>query len=300
MTSLIGSDVEDFLAALLLEKGESENTCTAYRGDLERFVAFLKRRGKEDSSSVVRDDIVDFLADERAQGMAGATRARRTAAIRMFFRHLKERHRLRANPSDLMDSPRKARALPRVLTEEEVARMIDEVKGDDPRALRDRALLETLYGCGLRVSEACAMKVEDIIAEGELLRVFGKGSKERVVPIGGGAGRALSAYMAGGRGALTKGDLSETHVFVTRLGRPFTRQGVFKIVRERAAAAGIAADRISPHVLRHSYASHMLARGADVRVIQELLGHADVGTTQIYTHVDSSRFAEIHRRHPRH
>jgi len=300
VTSLIGSDVEDFLAALLLEKGESENTCTAYRGDLERFVAFLKLRGKEDASSVVRDDIVDFLADERAQGMAGATRARRTAAIRMFFRHLKERHRLRANPSDLMDSPRKARALPRVLTEEEVARMIDEVKGDDPRALRDRALLETLYGCGLRVSEACAMKVEDIIAEGELLRVFGKGSKERVVPIGGGAGRALSAYMAGGRGALTKGDLSETHVFVTRLGRPFTRQGVFKIVRERAAAAGIAADRISPHVLRHSYASHMLARGADVRVIQELLGHADVGTTQIYTHVDSSRFAEIHRRHPRH
>jgi len=300
VTSLIGSDVEDFLAALLLEKGESENTCAAYRGDLERFVAFLKLRGKEDSSSVARDDIVDFLADERAQGMAGATRARRTAAIRMFFRHLKERHRLRANPSDLMDSPRKARALPRVLTEEEVARMIDEVKGDDPRALRDRALLETLYGCGLRVSEACAMKVEDIIAEGELLRVFGKGSKERVVPIGGGAGRALSAYMAGGRGALTKGDLSETHVFVTRLGRPFTRQGVFKIVRERAAAAGIAADRISPHVLRHSYASHMLARGADVRVIQELLGHADVGTTQIYTHVDSSRFAEIHRRHPRH
>ena len=292
--------MEEFLAALLLEKGESENTCTAYRGDLERFVAFLRRRGKEDSASVVRDDIVDFLADERAQGMAGATRARRTAAIRMFFRHLKERHRLRANPSDLMDSPRKARALPRVLTEEEVARMIDEVKGDDPRALRDRALLETLYGCGLRVSEACAMKVEDIIAEGELLRVFGKGSKERVVPIGGGAGRALSAYMAGGRGALTKGDLSETHVFVTRLGRPFTRQGVFKIVRERAAAAGIAADRISPHVLRHSYASHMLARGADVRVIQELLGHADVGTTQIYTHVDSSRFAEIHRRHPRH
>lgn len=300
MISLIGSDVEEFLAALLLEKGESENTCTAYRGDLERFVAFLKRRGKEDSSSVVRDDIVDFLADERSHGMAGATRARRTAAIRMFFRHLKERHRLRANPSDLMDSPRKARALPRVLTEDEVARMIDEVKGDDPRALRDRALLETLYGCGLRVSEACAMKVEDIIAEGELLRVFGKGSKERVVPIGGGAGRALSAYMAAGRGTLTKGDLSETHVFVTRLGRPFTRQGVFKIVRERAAAAGIAADRISPHVLRHSYASHMLARGADVRVIQELLGHADVGTTQIYTHVDSSRFAEIHRRHPRH
>ena len=300
MTSLIGSDVEDFLAALLLEKGESENTCIAYRTDLERFASFLKRRGKDDAASVVRDDIVDFLADERAQGMAGTTRARRTAAIRMFFRHLKERHRLRSNPSDLMDSPRKARALPKVLTEDEVARMIDEVKGEDPRAMRDRALLETLYGCGLRVSEACALKVEDIIAEGELMRVFGKGSKERVVPIGGGAGRALSSYFASGRGALTRGNLAETHVFVTRLGRPFTRQGVFKIVRERAAAAGISADRISPHVLRHSYASHMLARGADVRVIQELLGHSDIGTTQIYTHVDSSRFAEIHRRHPRH
>ena len=283
-----------------MEKGESENTCVAYRGDLVRFVAFLKRRGKEDAASVVREDIVDFLADERAHGMSSATRARRTAAVRMFFRHLKERHRMRANPSDLMDSPRKARALPRVLSEDEVARMIDGVDGEDPRELRDRALLEVLYGCGLRVSEACSLKVEDIIADGELLRVFGKGSKERVVPIGGGAGRALTAYFASARGVLAKGNLSETHVFVTRLGRPFTRQGVFKIVRERAAAAGIAADRISPHVLRHSYASHMLARGADVRVIQELLGHADIGTTQIYTHVDQSRFAEIHRRHPRH
>ena len=300
MTSLIGSDVEDFLAALILEKGESENTCAAYRGDLDRFVAFLRRRGKEDSATVVREDIVGFLAEERANGMSGATRARRTAAIRMFFRYLRERHRLRANPSDLMDSPRKARTLPRVLTEDEVSRMIDAVSGDDPRSLRDRALLEVMYGCGLRVSEACALKTDDIMSDGELLRIFGKGSKERVIPIGGGAGRALAAYFASGRGAFTKGDLSETHVFVTRLGRPFTRQGVFKVIRERAAAVGIAADRISPHVLRHSYASHMLAHGADVRVIQELLGHADIGTTQIYTHVDAARFSDVHRLHQRH
>lgn len=297
---MIDSDVEDFLSALLLEKGESENTCIAYRADLERFMAFLARRGKADSASVAREDIVDFLAEERVQGMAGTTRARRTAAIRMFFRHLKERHRLRANPSDLMDSPRKARPLPKVLSEDEVARMIETANGNDPRSVRDRALLETLYGCGLRVSEACALKMDDIMADGELLRVFGKGAKERVVPIGGGAGRALSAYFASARTSFTKGNLGETHVFVTRLGRPFTRQGVFKVVRERAAAVGIAADRISPHVLRHSYASHMLARGADVRVIQELLGHADIGTTQIYTHVDASRFSEIHRLHPRH
>ena len=297
---MIDSDIEEFLSALLLEKGESENTCVAYRSDLERFVAFLKRRGKTESAAVAQADIVDFLADERANGMSGATRARRTAAIRMFFRHLRERHVLRANPSDLMDSPRKARTLPRVLTEDETARMIDAVNGDDPRSLRDRALLETMYGCGLRVSEACDLKMDDIIADGELLRVFGKGSKERVVPVGGGAGRSLAAYFASGRGAFTKGNLAETHVFVTRLGRPFTRQGVFKVIRERAAAVGIAADRISPHVLRHSFASHMLAHGADVRVIQELLGHANIGTTQIYTHVDVERFADVHRLHPRH
>ena len=297
---MIDSDIEEFLSALLLEKGESENTCAAYRSDLERFVAFLKRRGKTESAAVAQADIVDFLADERANGMSGATRARRTAAIRMFFRHLRERHVLRANPSDLMDSPRKARTLPRVLTEDETARMIDAVNGDDPRSLRDRALLETMYGCGLRVSEACDLKMDDIIADGELLRVFGKGSKERVVPVGGGAGRSLAAYFASGRGAFTKGNLAETHVFVTRLGRPFTRQGVFKVIRERAAAVGIAADRISPHVLRHSFASHMLAHGADVRVIQELLGHADIGTTQIYTHVDAARFSNVHRLHPRH
>ncbi len=178
--------------------------------------------------------------------------------------------------------------------------MLDEVKGDDPISLRDRAMLETMYGCGLRVSELCDLKREDIVAEGELLRILGKGSKERVVPIGGAAGRALVAYLEGSREFFSQGNLSETHIFLTRRGRPFTRQGVFKIVRTRAAAVGIAANRISPHVLRHCFASHMLSHGADIRAIQELLGHADVGTTQIYTHVDVARFGEIHRRfHPR-
>ena len=178
--------------------------------------------------------------------------------------------------------------------------MIEEVVGEDPRSLRDRAILEVLYGCGLRVSELCAFKREDIVADGELLRILGKGSKERLVPIGRSAGQALVRYFEGARESFTRGNLAETHVFVTRLGRPFTRQGVFKIVRTRAAAVGIAADRISPHVLRHCFASHMLSRGADIRAIQELLGHADIGTTQVYTHVDATRFGEIHKLHPRH
>ena len=178
--------------------------------------------------------------------------------------------------------------------------MLDAVSGKDPRELRDRAMLEVMYGCGLRVSELCALSTDDIIADGELLRVLGKGSKERVVPIGKAAGRALTDYFASARDVFTKGDPSVTTVFVTRLRKPFTRQAVFKMIKERATAVGIDPKRISPHVLRHCFASHMLQHGADIRAIQELLGHADIGTTQIYTHVDTHRFGELHRRfHPR-
>ena len=284
----------------MLERGMSEKTCIGYGSDLRLFAAYLKQRKIENSAEVKREDIVAFLASEREKGMKGSTRSRRTAAIRMFFRHLKERRLIRENPSDLMDAPKKALALPRVLSEAEVFAMLDEVKGEDPTSLRDRAILEVMYGCGLRVSELCELKREDIVAEGELLRILGKGSKERIVPIGGAAGRALTAYLEGSRESFAKGNLSEGHIFLTRLGRPFTRQGIFKIVRTHAAAVGIAADRISPHVLRHCFASHMLSHGADIRAIQELLGHADIGTTQIYTHVDTARFGEIHRRfHPR-
>ena len=293
-------EIEDFIAALALERGMSEKTCIGYGSDLRFFAAYLKRKRIENAADVRREDIVAFLANEREKGIGGSTRSRRLAAIRVFFRFLRERHRIKENPSDLMDAPKKALVLPRVLSETEVAGLLDGVKGEDPVSLRDRAILEVMYGCGLRVSELCDLRREDIVADGELLRILGKGSKERIVPIGAAAGRALTAYMEGSRESFSRGNLSEQHIFLTRLGRPFTRQGVFKIVRTRAAAAGIAADRISPHVLRHCFASHMLAHGADIRAIQELLGHADIGTTQIYTHVDTVRFGEIHRRyHPR-
>ena len=297
---MLDSDIEDFLSALLLERGLSEKTCEGYGRDLRGFAAYLKRRKIENAGDVTREDIVAFLANEREKGMKGSTRSRRLAAIRVFFRHLRERHLIAKNPSDLMDAPKKALTLPRVLSEAEVFAMLDEVKGEDPISLRDRAILEVMYGCGLRVSELCDLKRDDIVADGELLRIFGKGSKERVVPIGTAAGRALTDYLEGSRESFAKGNLAENHIFLTRLGKPFTRQGVFKIVRARAAAVGIAANRISPHVLRHCFASHMLSHGADIRAIQELLGHADIGTTQVYTHVDTARFEEIHKLHPRH
>lgn len=297
---MIDSDIDEFIGSLRYERSMAENTCAAYARDLRFFSQYLKKRGISAAGDVKREDIAGFLGEQRSEGRKSTTRARRATAIKVFFKFLRERRFVAKNPAELLEPPKKAKALPRVLSEEETFRMLDKVDGTDPRDLRDRAMLEVMYGCGLRVSELCAMKTEDIIADGELLRVIGKGSKERIVPIGSAAGRALVAYLASARDVFTKGDLSIGHVFVTRLKKPFTRQAVFKLIRERALAAGIAPERISPHVLRHCFASHMLQHGADIRAIQELLGHADIGTTQIYTHVDATRFGDIHRRfHPR-
>ena len=297
---MLGSEIEAFVGALMFERSLAANTCESYGRDLARFAAYLAGRGLSQASEVTEEHIRDFLESERAQGMSPATRERRTAAIRGFFRFLVERHRLAIDPAALVESARRGVTLPRILSEEETFRMLDAIAGTEPRELRDRALLEVMYGCGLRVSETCDLRMDSIVSNGELLRVFGKGSKERVVPLGKSAGAALNRYFESARDCFTRGNVDETHVFVTRLAKPFTRQGVFKVIRERAAAVGIAPDRVSPHVLRHCCASHMLSHGADIRAIQELLGHADIGTTQIYTHVDVARFSEIHRRfHPR-
>ena len=297
---MLSTDIDDFIASLRFERSMAENTCAAYGRDLRFFAEFLKKRGVSESADVTRAEIDAYLGEERDDGKKSTTRARRMAAIRMWLKFLKERRYIRKNPAELIDAPKKAKALPKVLSEEETFRMLDAVSGKTPRELRDRAMLEVMYGCGLRVSELCALSTDDIIADGELLRVLGKGSKERVVPIGKAAGRALTDYFASARDVFTKGDPSVTAVFVTRLRKPFTRQAVFKMIKERATAVGIDPKRISPHVLRHCFASHMLQHGADIRAIQELLGHADIGTTQIYTHVDTHRFGELHRRfHPR-
>jgi len=296
----LSHEIEDFVLALSLERGMADATCTAYAADLALFADYLGRHGRTRAADIVRADIDGFLREERDAALKSSTRARRTAAIRTWLKYMKERKLIDENPAELLDPPKQELHLPRILTEAEVAEMLDAVKGKGPRELRDRAMLELMYGCGLRVSEVCAMTLDWIVADGELVRIFGKGAKERLVPLGGAAARALTAYYASARDFFTRGNNAETHVFVTRLGGPFTRQGVFGIVKARAAAVGIAAARISPHVLRHCFASHMLAHGADIRAIQELLGHADIGTTQIYTHVDTARFGDIHRRyHPR-
>lgn len=293
-------EIESFIGMLRFEREMAANTCEAYGMDLAHFAKAMKRRGYVSAGDVARSDIDVYFAGERERAMASATRARRLVAIKTFYRHLLERRFISSDPMALVDRPKKARVLPRVLSEEETFAMIDGVDGDSPRDLRDRAILEVMYGCGLRVTETCELKIDDVVSDGELLRILGKGLKERLVPFGGAAAKAFSDYMISARPSFVKSAGAADRVFLTRLGKPFTRQGIFKIIRERAAAVGIAANRISPHVLRHCFASHMLQRGADIRAIQEMLGHADIGTTQIYTHVDAGRFGEVHRRyHPR-
>lgn len=298
--SSLHRDRAEFLDVLMLERQLSENTLKSYGSDLEAFVGYLLRAGRTSSDMIRREDIVGFLDEGLRSGLKASSRARRGSAIRMWLDDLKRRRVIKSDPAEDLRLPKLDERLPRVLSEDEVSGLLDRIDGNDPRSLRDRALLEVMYGCGLRVSEACAAKLDDIVADGELLRVSGKGGKVRLVPLGGQAGEALGRYFRSAREIFTRGNLAETSVFVTRLGRAFTRQGIFKIIKERSADAGIASSRVSPHVLRHCFASHMLQHGADIRAIQELLGHSDISTTQVYTHVDAARFIEIHRLHPRH
>ena len=293
----MNAQIARFKQYLIYEKGLSPKSVEAYLHDALLLEDFLGDKKMEDATF---EDLQQFLKHLYQSDYNARSQARIISGMRAFYRYLIYANVLETDPTELLDAPKIGMHLPDVLTVEEIQRIMEVIDLSTPEGHRNRAMAEVMYGCGLRVSELCAMKTEDIIADGELLRVIGKGSKERIVPIGSAAGRALVAYLASARDVFTKGDLSIGHVFVTRLKKPFTRQAVFKLIRERALAAGIAPERISPHVLRHCFASHMLQHGADIRAIQELLGHADIGTTQIYTHVDATRFGDIHRRfHPR-
>jgi integrase/recombinase XerD len=292
----------DFLAYLEFERGLSRNTLDAYRTDLLQFGRFLARR---DLSALAAGpgDVADFLAELAAGDVerppaSTATIHRKTASLRSFYRHVRRERLLDTDPTATLSPPRRSRKLPHVLTRGEIDRLLSQPRGTEPAALRDRALLELMYACGLRASEAIGLELTDVDLEERVLRARGKGSKERVVPIGQAAVQALRVYLQRGRPALVKG-APEAHVFVNFRGGSLTRQGLYKIVRRHAVTAGLA-DRISPHTLRHTFATHLLAGGCDLRSVQEMLGHADVSTTQLYTHLSSQRLKDVYfRAHPR-
>jgi integrase/recombinase XerD len=292
----------DFLAYLEFERGLSRNTLDAYRTDLLQFGRFLARRDLSalDAGS---GDVADFLAELAAGNVdrppaSTATIHRKSACLRSFYRHVRREGLRESDPTATLSPPRRSRKLPHVLTRGEIDRLLAQPRGAEPAALRDRALLELMYACGLRASEAIGLELTDVDLEERVLRARGKGSKERVVPIGQAAVRALRIYLERGRPGLVKG-ASESRLFVNFRGGALTRQGLYKIVRRHAVTAGLA-DRMSPHTLRHTFATHLLAGGCDLRSVQEMLGHADVSTTQLYTHLSSQRLKDVYfRAHPR-
>ena len=289
--------VLDFLAYLEFERGLSRNTLDAYRSDLLQYGRFLEERERA-ALDAGPADVAEFLESLARGGSSPATIHRKSACLRSFYRHLRRDGLLETDPTATLSTPRRSRKLPQVLTRGEIEKLLSQPRGTEPAALRDRALLELMYACGLRASEAIGLELMDVDLQEGVLRARGKGSKERVVPIGQAALRALRIYLERGRPALVKG-LVEAHLFVNFRGGRLTRQGLYKIVRRHALTAGLA-DRMSPHTLRHTFATHLLAGGCDLRSVQEMLGHADVATTQLYTHLSSERLKDVYfRAHPR-
>ena len=291
----------DYLAYMELERGVSQNTLQAYRSDLLQFGAFLRERGTTAEEAVPRD-VGDFLtglaAGDANAPVATATIQRKAAALRSFYRHLRREGAMDSDPTAGLSTPRKSLKLPHVLGRAEVQRLLEQPKGTDPIALRDRALLELMYACGLRASEAISLEPVQLDLAGAVARVRGKGSKERLVPIGRAAVSAVEAYLRRGRPVLV-GDREQRRLFVNFRGGPLTRQGLYKIIDRHARSAGLA-GRMSPHTLRHSFATHLLAGGCDLRSVQEMLGHADVSTTQLYTHLSSEHLKDAYfKAHPR-
>ena len=283
--------VDSFLA--LSTARLAPRTVDAYRRDLADFSTWLG--GSPASASP--DQLASYLAQLRADGLAATTIARRVAALRSFFRHQVLLGARPENPAAELELPRRRRALPKTLSPGEVERLIEAAAGTTPRSLRDRALVELLYGAGLRVSEAVGLERGAVDLEGRLVRTIGKGSKERVVPIGREAVESLRRYLARGRPFLDTRHRPE--VFLNARGGALTRAGAFLILRRLAGAAGLEPERVHPHLLRHSFATHLLEGGADLRSVQEMLGHADLATTELYTHVSDRRRRELYfRAHP--
>lgn len=298
--SSAGLEAASLAAQLALAAGLSANTRAAYGRDIRMFADFLSQppRGRG-LLEATRRDVLDFLAEERTRRLAPATLSRRLMALRTLYGWLVGEGAVKVNPTEAVERPKLPRRLPDCLTEEQTSAMLAAFDGAGPLDIRNRAMLELLYACGLRASELVTLNVGDVNLPDAVLRCLGKGGKERVVPIGRGAVAAITRYLQDCRPALDKGRGSSTLFLSSQGGKPLTRQMLWNIVVEAARRAGLW-GHVHPHTLRHCFASHLLSHGAGIRPIQEMLGHADIATTQIYTHVDQSRLQAIHKQfHPR-
>lgn len=295
------SSAEEFLSHLTVERGASRNTLAAYRRDLRAYQSLLESRGVDDPATATREDVGVFVVALQSRGLAPASVERAVAAVKSFHKFLVREGIAQDHPAGRVRLPKKPSRLPDVVSIEDVERLLSQPFPEDPAGMRDRAMLETLYGCGLRVSELVSLDLLDVDLNESMLRVRGKGDKDRVVPIAGVAAAAIDEYLEHGRSHLrakrSRSTADPSAVFVNVRGGRLTRQAVFGVVKRYGGRVGL---DIHPHTLRHSFATHLLEGGADLRALQEMLGHADISTTQVYTHVGIAHLREEYlSTHPR-
>ncbi len=290
--------LDSFLSYLAVEKGLSKNTIESYGRDVRKLALFLHENQISEVSSIKYENILDFLSHFKKQGFSDTTTVRTIVSIKQFFKYLLIEKIIDEDPTSQIQTPKMKKSIPGVISLEDVERVLAAPVESTPEGIRDLAMLEVLYATGIRVSELIGLKLNEVNFEMGFVIVYGKGSKERIVPIGERAQEKLKTYMSESRTSLLKSREAK-ELFVTRRGSGMTRQGFWKLIKTYALKSGITKD-ISPHTLRHSFATHLLERGADLRAIQIMLGHSDISTTQIYTHVESERLKEIHKKyHPR-
>ena len=297
--SITETYLDDFLHYLQVERNLARNTQDAYIHDILEYWAFLKREGIASAGKVTHPDLVKFARELMTRKIADTTLARYFSSLRAYYKFLVMEGYLDTDPTQHLDSPRLPASLPKILDLEDIESLLNAIDTSTARGLRDRAMFELMYATGMRVSEVCDLRVEQIdFAEG-LILVHGKGDKERVVPLGEEAHFWLERYLEEARESLRTGYLTEGIVFLNNRGQPLQRKGIWYILKKLAASAGLEKP-LSPHTFRHSFATHLLEGGADLRLVQEMLGHADISTTQIYTHLDTGYLQEVHRSfHPR-
>jgi len=291
--------LKEYLTHIKLEKNLSQNTVVSYKNDINAFISFLKDLSVYDPSNITSDHIRDFFKVIKEIGLSGSSSARYFSSLRGFFLYLLKNKYILKNPIEKINAPQTSKILPEVLNISEIEKILSAPKVEDKLGLRDKTILELFYACGTRVSELINLKVNDLFLDDEIIRVFGKGSKERLIPIGSSAIKWIGEYLKKSRPLLMKKSKSENNLFLNSRGTKLSRMGVWKIIDRYVKEAGIKKE-VHPHTFRHSFATHLLEGGADLRAVQEMLGHADISTTQIYTHIDRDYIKQVHKQyHPR-
>jgi integrase/recombinase XerD len=291
--------LKEYLAYLKLERNLSENTLSSYKNDLLTFISFLSDYNIFDPSEISSDKITAFFKSLKNIGLTNASTARYFSSLKGFFKYLTKNNYIVKNPIEKINAPKLSKKLPDVLNFNEIEKILSKPDISETLGLRDRAILELLYACGTRVSELINLKLQDLFLQEEVIRVLGKGSKERLIPIGSSAIKWVEEYLSKSRSLIMKISKSGNYVFLNSRGTKFSRMGVWKIIDRYVKEAGIK-KQVHPHTFRHSFATHLLEGGADLRAVQEMLGHADISTTQIYTHIDREYIKQVHKQfHPR-